>query len=122
MALDSYGQPAVRGEGPFQFLIMGVSGVTPDGGVRVFGHHRTGTWEDRQPLELVYRDGVAHRIERADMEPPLNSVCEARGQRVLVLHGFRVEQVHRNHWVRAQREGLLSELSIRQEPSGATGC
>ncbi|MGG7568984.1 hypothetical protein [Streptomyces sirii] len=103
MALDSYGQPAVRDQGPFQFLIKGVEGGTSGGGVRVYGHHRAGVWIDQQPLELVYRDGVAHRLERAEMEPPLNDACASRGQRVLVIYGLQVEQIHRNHWVRATR-------------------
>ncbi|MGI5350329.1 hypothetical protein ACQEU8_19430 [Streptomyces sp. CA-250714] len=65
VAFDSYGLPALRGRGPFQFLIKGVSGATPDSGVLVYGHHRAGMWVDDQTLELVYRDGVTHPIEGA---------------------------------------------------------
>lgn len=101
MGVDSHGEAVVRSQGPFQFLIKGVEGATPDGGVRVFGHHRAGVWLDQQAFELVCRDGVTHRLERVDLEPPLSEACASRGQRVLVLYGLRREQVHRNHWVRA---------------------
>jgi len=60
-----------------------------DGRTQVVGHWRAGDWIEGAPLVLRTRDGHRVTIVGAEMEPPLNSACEARGQRTLIVpeHG-----------------------------------
>ncbi|WP_354638414.1 hypothetical protein [Kitasatospora camelliae] len=57
----------------------------PDGQAQLAGHWRAGDWIDGMPLVLRARDGRRVTIIGAEMEPPLNSACEARGQRRLTV-------------------------------------
>ena len=78
-------QQGGRGNGNwFHFMVIAVY-YRPDGQTQVTGHWRAGDWLDRAPLVLRTRDGRRVTIAGAVMEPPLNSVCEARGQRRLVI-------------------------------------
>ena len=60
----------------------------PDGRIRITGHWRAGDWIDGAPLVLRTHDGRRVAIVGAEMEPPLNSACEARGQRALIVPEF----------------------------------
>ncbi|MFI2297829.1 hypothetical protein ACH5AL_03100 [Actinacidiphila glaucinigra] len=57
----------------------------PDGQTQVTGHWRAGDWTDGMSLVLRTRAGRRVAITGAKMEAPLNSACEARGQRRLVV-------------------------------------
>jgi hypothetical protein len=57
----------------------------PDGRTRITGHWRAGDWTEGAPLVLRTHDGRRVAIVGAEMEPPLNSACEARGQRTLIV-------------------------------------
>jgi len=57
----------------------------PDGRIRITGHWHEGDWIDGAPLVFRTHDGRRVAIVGAEMEPPLNSACEARGQRTLIV-------------------------------------
>jgi hypothetical protein len=56
-----------------------------DGSTQVIGHWHAGDWIEGAALVLRTRGGRRVTIVGAQMEPPLNSVCEARGQRSLIV-------------------------------------
>lgn len=60
----------------------------PDGRTRIAGHWRAGDWIDGALLVFRTRDGLRAAMVEAEMEPPLNSACEARGQRTLIVPEF----------------------------------
>lgn len=81
-------QQAGRGNGGwFHFMVVAID-PQADGATRVTGHWRAGDWIDGAPLVLRTRDGRRTMIVGAQMEPALNSACEARGQRRLVFPGL----------------------------------
>lgn len=81
-------QQAGRGNGGwFHFMVVAVD-RRPDGLIRITGHWRAGDWIDGAALEFRTRDGRRVSIVGAEMEPPLNSACEARGQRTLIMPEF----------------------------------
>ncbi|MFD4601885.1 hypothetical protein ACFWPQ_28095 [Streptomyces sp. NPDC058464] len=77
-------QQAGRGNGDwFHFMVVEMH-RRPDGQTQITGHWRAGDWIDGMSLVLRTRDGRRVAITGAQMGPPLNSACEARGQRRLV--------------------------------------
>lgn len=81
-------QQAGRGNGGwFHFMVVAINRRL-DGSTEVTGHWRAGDWIDGAPLVLRTRAGHAVTIAGAQMEPPLNSGCEARGQRRLIVPGL----------------------------------
>lgn len=81
-------QRAGRGNGGW-FLFMVVAAYRqPDGRTRLTGHWRAGDWIEGAPLVLRTRDGHRATLVGAEMEPPLNATCEARGQRALIVPEF----------------------------------
>lgn len=76
---------AGRGDGGLSHFMVVTMRGSPDGCVRVTGHWRCGDWIPGQTLELCRRDGHRVAIFGAEMEPPLNAVCEKRGQRTLLV-------------------------------------
>ena len=74
-----------RGNGGwFHFMVVAMHSL-PDGRIQVTGHWRAGDWIDGALLVLRTSDGRRIVIAGAEMEPPFNSACEARGQRTLVV-------------------------------------
>ena len=81
---ESY-QQAGRGNGGwFHFMVVAMN-RRPDGSTQVTGHRRVGDWIEGATLVLRTRGGRRLTIVGAQVEPPLNSVCEARGQRSLIV-------------------------------------
>jgi hypothetical protein len=81
-------QQAGRGNGGwFHFMVVAMYS-RPDGRIQVTGHWRAGDWIDGAPLVLRTRDGRRAAIVGAEMEPPRNNACEARGQRTLIVPEF----------------------------------
>lgn len=78
-------QQGGRGNGGwFHFMVVAMH-RRPDGQTQLTGHWRAGDWIDGMSLVLHTRDGCRVTIIGAEMEPPLNSACEARGQRRLTV-------------------------------------
>ncbi|MBY8882683.1 hypothetical protein [Actinacidiphila acidipaludis] len=78
-------EQAGRGNGDwFHFMVVGTD-RRPDSQTQLTGHWRAGDWIDGMSLVLRTRDGRRVAITGAEMEPPLNSASEARGQRRLVV-------------------------------------
>ncbi|GCD99079.1 hypothetical protein [Embleya hyalina] len=74
-----------RGNGDwFHFMVVAVRRQS-DGRARISGHWRAGDWTDGMPLVVRTRQGHRVTVIGAHMEPPLNSTCEARGQRQLIV-------------------------------------
>ena len=81
-------EPGRDDGGWFHFMVVAVH-RGPDGGpARIAGHWRAGDWVEGAPLVFRTRDGLRAVIVGAEMEPPLNSACEARGQRTLIVPEF----------------------------------
>jgi hypothetical protein len=78
-------QQAGRGNGGWFHFMVVAAHRRPDGRTRIAGHWRAGDWIEGAPLVLRARDGRRIAIVGAEMEPPLNSACEARGQRTLIV-------------------------------------
>lgn len=83
---ESYQQGGRGNGGWFHFMVVAVN-RRPDGSAQVTGHWRAGDWIDGALLALRTRGGRRVAIVGAQMEPPRNSVCEARGQRSLIVPG-----------------------------------
>ncbi|MYS87734.1 hypothetical protein [Embleya scabrispora] len=78
-------QQTGRGNGSwFHFRVVAVHRQS-DGRAQISGHWRAGDWIDGMPLVLRTREGRRVTVIGAQMEPPLNSACEARGQRRLIV-------------------------------------
>ena len=81
-------QQAGRGNGGWFHFMVVAAHRQPDGRTRLTGHWRAGDWMEGAPLVLRARDGHRAAIVGAEMEPPLNATCEARGQRALIVAEF----------------------------------
>ena len=71
----------------FHFMVVAMN-RRPDGSIQLSGHWRAGDWIEGIPLVLRTRGGRRVTIAGAQMEPPLNRACEARGQRSLLVSGL----------------------------------
>jgi hypothetical protein len=80
---EPYQQTGRGNGGWFHFMVIAAH-RRPDGRTRITGHWRAGDWIEGAPLVLRTCDGRRVAIVGAEMEPPLNSACEARGQRTLI--------------------------------------
>jgi hypothetical protein len=81
---EPYRQMGRGNGGWFHFMVVAAH-PQPDGRTRIAGHWRAGDWIEGAPLVLRARDGHGVTVDGAEMEPPLNSACEARGQRTLIV-------------------------------------
>ncbi|MFE2917498.1 hypothetical protein [Kitasatospora indigofera] len=84
---EPYQQTGRGNGGWFHFKVV-AKHCLPDGRTQFTGHWRAGDWTDGMVLVLRSPDGRRSAVIGAEMEPPLNSVCEARGQRVLTVPEF----------------------------------
>ena len=78
-------QQAGRGNGGWFHFVVAAMNRLPDGSARISGHWRAGDWIDGALLVLRTIGGHRTTIVGAQMEPPLNSIWEARGQRTLIV-------------------------------------
>ena len=84
---EPYQQTGRGNGGCFHFMVVAAH-RQPDGRTRIAGHWRAGDWIAGAPLMLRTRDGHRVAVVGAEMEPPLNSACEIRGQRALIVPEF----------------------------------
>jgi hypothetical protein len=84
---EPYRQTGRDNGGWFHFMVVAAH-RQPDGRTRITGHWRAGDWIEGASLVLRTRDGQRVTVTGAEMEPPLNRACEARGQRTLIVPEF----------------------------------
>lgn len=81
-------QQAGQGNGGWCHFVVVSMNCPPDGSIRVTGHWRAGDRIEGAPLVPRARGERRMTIVGAQMEPPLNSVCEARGEPRLIVPGL----------------------------------
>lgn len=84
---EPYQQAGRSNGGWFHFMVIAAQ-RQPDDRTRITGHWRAGDWIEGAPLIMHTRDGRRATLTGAEMEPPLSSACEARGQRALIVTEF----------------------------------